>query len=127
MAPTFGGHGFVRRGSSAARSTTAAPAAKRLDPRRVRNEFRGNDFRDAELLDVAFIAGVDMHLQRFPEDELHVRIEDFRRHVQKARSEVEQWDERGRDKHVAVARGWTPRIKASDRLQARVWDLLEHI
>jgi len=44
----------------------SAPEAKRLDPPRRRNEFRGNDFRDAELLDVAFVAGVDMALQRFP-------------------------------------------------------------
>ena len=122
--------------------TPSGPEAKRLDPRRMRNEFRGNDFRDAEMLDVAFVAGVDMRLQRFPEDELHVRIEDFRRRLQKARSEIEQWYERDRgpalamltalavrwrDQDVVVARRWTPRIKASDRLQARVWDLLEHI
>src|SRR3979409_519704 len=118
----------------------SGPEAKRLDPRRMRNEFRGNDFRDAELLDVAFVAGVDMDLQRFPDDELHVRIEDFRRRLQKARAEVDRWYERDRgpalamltglavrwrDQDVVVARRWTPRIKASDRLQARGWDLLE--
>src|ERR1700704_874336 len=76
--------------------TPSGPEAKRLDPRRVRNDFRGNDFRDAELLDVAFVAGVDMDLQRFPDDELHVRIEDFRRRLQKARAEIDKWYERDR-------------------------------
>jgi hypothetical protein len=117
--------------------------AKRLDPLRRRNEFRGNDFRDAELIDVVFIAGIDMDRQRFPEDdELYVRIDGFRRRVAKARAQIKQWYERERapalvmlatllarwrDQNVVVARRWTPRIKASDRVQARVWDLLEHI
>jgi hypothetical protein len=117
--------------------------SKRLDPLRRRNEFRGNDFRDAELIDVVFIAGIDMDRQRFPEDdELYVRIDGFRRRVAKARAQIKQWYEserapalvvlaalvaRWRDQDVVVARRWTPRIKASDRVQARVWDLLEHI
>jgi len=117
--------------------------AKRLDPPRRRNEFRGNDFRDAELIDVVFIAGIDMDRQRFPEDDdLYVRIDRFARRVAKARREIKQWYERERapalamltalaarwrDQDVVVARRWTPRIRASDRVQARVWDLLEHI
>jgi hypothetical protein len=120
----------------------SGPEAKRLDPRRRRNEFRGNDFRDAELLDAAFVGGIDMDVQRFPEDDLHVRVEGFRRRLAKARVEVKDWYERERapalvmlatlaarwrDQDVVVARRWTPRIKASDRVQARVWALLEHI
>ncbi len=116
--------------------------AKRLDLPRRRNEFRGNDFRDADLLDVAFVAGVDMDRQRFPDDELHVRVDGFQRRLAKARAEVRQWYERERapalamlttlaarwrDQDVVVARRWTPRIRASDRVQARVWALLEHI
>jgi hypothetical protein len=116
--------------------------AKRLDPPRRRNEFRANDFRDAELIDVAFVDGVDMDRQRFPDDELHVRVERFRQRLPKARTEIKAWYERERapalamlatletrwrDQDVVVARRWTPRIKASDRVQARVWDLLEHI
>ena len=116
--------------------------AKRLDPPRRRNEFRGNDFRDAELIDVAFANGIDMDRQRFPEDELHVRVENFQRRLPKARAEIKQWYERERapalamlkalearwvDQDIVVARRWTPRIKAPDRVQARVWDRLEHI
>jgi len=118
------------------------PEAKRLDPPRRRNEFRGNDFRDAELLDVAFVAGIDMTLQRFPDDELHVRVEGFQRGLGKARTDIKSWYERDRvpamamlatlesrwrDQDIVVARRWTLRIKAPDRVQARVWELLEHI
>jgi uncharacterized protein YjbI with pentapeptide repeats len=122
----------------------APPSAvtKQLDPPRRRNEFRANDFRDAELLDVAFVDGVDMDRQRFPEDELHVRVERFQRRLPKARAEIKQWydrerapalamlatlEARWRDQDIVVARRWTPRIKAPDRVQARVWELLEHI
>jgi hypothetical protein len=122
----------------------APPSAevKRMDPPRRRNEFRANDFRDAELLDVAFADGVDMDLQRFPDDELHVRVERFRRQLPRARGEIRKWYERERapalamlatlearwrDQDVVVARRWTPRIKAPDRVQGRVWELLEHI
>lgn len=122
--------------------TPSGPEAKRLDPPRKRNEFRGNDFRDAELIDVAFVAGIEMDRQRFPDDELHVRIDTFQRRLAKARAEVRAWYERERepalvmlgelatrwrDQDTVVARRWTPRIKASDRVQARVWELLEHI
>jgi hypothetical protein len=34
---------------------------------------------------------------------------------------------RWRDQDIVVARRWTPRIKAPDRVQARVWELLETI
>jgi uncharacterized protein YjbI with pentapeptide repeats len=120
----------------------SGPEAKRLDPPRRRNEFRGNDFRDVEMLDLVFVAGIDMDRQRFPEDDMHVTIEGFQRRLAKARAEVKQWYDRERapaqamlatlaarwrDQDVVVARRWTPRIKASDRVQARVWDLLEQI
>lgn len=122
--------------------TPSSAQAKRMDPPRRRNEFRANDFRDAELLDVAFVHGVDMDRQRFPDDELHVRVDAFQRRLPRARAEVKGWydrertpalamlatlEARWRDQDVVVARRWTPRIKAPDRVQARVWELLEHI
>jgi hypothetical protein len=121
----------------------SGPEVKRLDPPRRRNEFHGNDFRDADMIDVVFVAGIEMDRQRFPDDELHVRVERFQRRLAKARDEIRQrWYERERapalamlatlvarwgDQDVVIARRWTPRIKAPDRIQARVWELLEHI
>jgi uncharacterized protein YjbI with pentapeptide repeats len=122
--------------------TPSGADAKQLEPQRRRNEFRGNDFRDADLLDAAFVYGIDMDRQRFPDDDLHVRVESFPRRLPKARGEVKRWYERERapalamlaalearwrDQDIVVARRWTPRIKAPDRVQARVWELLEHI
>jgi hypothetical protein len=122
--------------------TPSGTETTHLDPPRRRNEFRGNDFRDAELFDVAFVAGIEMDRQRFPDDELHVRVDAFQRRLAKARTEIKVWYERERepalvmlaalaarwrDQDTVVARRWTPRIKASDRVQARVWELLEHI
>lgn len=122
--------------------TPSSEQAKQMDPPRRRNEFRANDFRDAELLDVAFVHGVDMDRQRFPEDDLHVRVERFQRRLPKARGEINKWYERERapalamlaalearwrDQDIVVARRWTPRLKAPDRVQARVWELLEHV
>jgi hypothetical protein len=119
-----------------------ARGGERLDPPRKRNEFRGNDFRDAELVDAAFASGIDMDQQRFPDDELHVRVDGFLKRLSKARADIRNWYERDRlpalamlatlaerwrDQDVVIARRWTPRIKASDRVQARVWELLEHI
>ena len=89
-------------------------------------------------MDVAFVAGIDMTLQRFPDDELHVRVDGFKRRIAKARNEIKNWYDRERmpamamlamlearwpDQDIVVARRWTPRIKAPDRVQARVWEL----
>jgi hypothetical protein len=124
------------------RGAPSAAEVKGLDPPRRHNEFHGNDFRDAELLDVAFVAGIEMARQRFPDDDLHVRVEGFHRRLAKARAEIKQWYERERapalvmlatlearwrDQDVVVARRWTPRMKVPDRVQARVWELLEYI
>ena len=113
-----------------------------LDPPRTRNEFRGNDFRDAELGDVAFIEGIDIDRQRWPIDELHVRVDHFHKRLRKARSEVIKWYERDRGPALAmlselatrwrgqetvVARRWTPRLATPVRVQARLWALLERV
>ncbi len=119
------------------------PTAPRpLDPPRERNEFRGNDFRDAELGVVAFVAGIDMDAQRWPADEMHIRVDRFHRRLAKARAEILMWYPRDRtpalamiaelatrwrDQEVVVARRWTKRGAAPVRVQARVWALIERV
>lgn len=46
----------------------SVPREDRRFVRRSRNEFRGNDFRDMTLIDVAFRSGIDLSLQRLPTD-----------------------------------------------------------
>lgn len=55
------------------------------------NEFVGNDFREADLDDVAFRLGVDLDAQLLPEGHEYVRIRDVPSHVKEARREVRHW------------------------------------
>lgn len=43
---------------------------------RLRNEFRGKNFRDADLFDVDFRKGIDLSLQRLPDKPQYVYLPD---------------------------------------------------
>lgn len=62
------------------------------DPRvllgRERNEFHGNDFSGAELLDVGFRTGIDLTKQRLPSGPDYLYIPDGERTFHRARSEA---------------------------------------
>lgn len=62
------------------------------------NEFVGNDFRDADLDDVAFRLGVDLDAQLLPEGHEYVRIRDVPSRVTEACREVRHWP----DRHAAL-------------------------
>lgn len=49
-----------------------------------RNEFRGNDFRDCDLVDVAFRFGIDLDAQLLPEGPEYVRLRDLPTRLRKA-------------------------------------------
>ena len=109
--------------------------------RRERNDFRGNDFLDADLDGVTFVGGIDLDEQRLPaSDEIVVRVDRFERRIANARREVRRWDypeERDaalamldalRRRHHGQSEVIAARISAngpSRRVQVRVWDLLE--
>jgi hypothetical protein len=61
--------------------------------RRRRNEFRGNDFSQAELIDTLFVGGIDLDLQRLPEREPYFRLDGARDRVRHAVRELDR-DER---------------------------------
>lgn len=48
---------------------------------RKKNDFRGNDFSDAVLLDVGFRKGIDLSLQRLPTGADYIYVEDGERFV----------------------------------------------
>ena len=123
---------FMGRSLATERAPAAAP--------RPHNEFRGNDFRDAELVDTVFTYGIDLGAQRWPASDRYVRADRFTRRLARARKELGSWDDpaeraAGRAMCEALALRWreqddvialrvSPAVKASARVQIRVWEAL---
>lgn len=115
-------------------------SANELDPKRSENEFSGNDFRDADLIDVAFLMGIDIGRQRWPEGNEYVRLDRIHQRLTRGRSELltlKNIDER-RDalemiqkmsflymrQNEVVARRVDPDGSAAPEVQTKVWDAL---
>ena len=62
-----------------------------LKPRRTRNEFRGNDFRAAELRDVSFVGGIEIGAQLWPASDEYIRLDRLPERIAQARPIVEAW------------------------------------
>lgn len=60
--------------------------------RRKRNEFAGNDFSEAELIDTTFSAGIDLDAQRLPTGPGYLRINDAQQRIAEARTRIASWD-----------------------------------
>jgi hypothetical protein len=58
------------------RDTVAPPLS------RTQNEFHGNDFSNAKLIDIGFRSGIDLSLQRLPKGDDYIYVEDGRGFVQ---------------------------------------------
>jgi hypothetical protein len=72
-----------------------------LRPPRTTNDFRGNDFRDADIGDVEFLGGVDLSLQRLPEGPQYARIDRTLERIAWARDAVSLWP-KGPDRDEAM-------------------------
>jgi uncharacterized protein YjbI with pentapeptide repeats len=57
-------------------------------PRRRRNEFRGNDFRGATLINTFFVDGIDLDDQKLPQSRDYLRINDASQRIRDARRRV---------------------------------------
>lgn len=106
---------------------------------RTTNEFRGNDFRDADLIWVGF-HGVDLDAQRWPDSDEYAIVTDPRRRIQvaaeRARAALtgDELDQilrelelfrhvHGDEHHVLIRRselGW----QLTPEVQQRLWDYL---
>lgn len=58
---------------------------------RATNEFRGNDFRRAELNDVGFVAGIDLDEQQLPTGEQYVLVPDFHGRIKAVWQVITEW------------------------------------
>lgn len=63
----------------------------RPSARRVRNEFRGNDFSQAELIDVSFRTGIDLTEQQLPTGPDYIYVANAEAALPRVRDEVTRW------------------------------------
>ena len=120
----------------------AGPGSTRIEPVRSRNDFRGNDFRDAQLIDTVFVFGIDLDQQRWPIGDDYVRLDKFHRRLEAGRADILGWEagemrtaglamiqalaQRWQDQREIIALRVSPATKTASRIQTRVWDALEH-
>ena len=114
--------------------------AQRLDPKRATNEFTGNDFSQADLVETIFIQGIRFNEQRWPEGPEWIHVDRFHQRSQRARAAVMRWkDLEGRpdalnmlvrlqtlygEQTEIVCRRIDPRSKVPPATQERVWQVL---
>lgn len=113
-------------------------AAAVIQPKRVRNEFRANDFRQATLVDCSFFDGIDLREQFLPEGPEYVLVDDVVARISAARAKIAKWpDHTAREQALLMLRVLKPETRGQDQLFARrddipapklvrdrVWDLL---
>ena len=71
------------------------PKRHRTHAGRERNEFRDNDFSQAELIDVSFRTGIDLSRQRLPSGKDYLYVQDAESVVDRAYAEVSAWQDDG--------------------------------
>lgn len=59
--------------------------------RRTRNDFYGNDFSEAELIETMFLEGIDLDAQRLPESSEYVRVNDALERIEAVRRQIASW------------------------------------
>lgn len=119
------------------------PDAQNLEPARAANEFRGNDFRQAELVRTAFVNGIDVLGQQWPERQEYLYLDRIHQRITRSHAEIMRWrDMEGRkaalamlqatsvlyarQREVIVRRG-DPPVPTPPEVEARVWDSLERV
>lgn len=109
------------------------------DLKRQTNEFRGNDFREAELIDTSFVHGIDIEAQQWPQVDAYVKLDRIHKRIEKARAAIGSWqDDKARKEASVMLQIYSQDAEHQDGLFARrddvtitpatrdnVWDLLE--
>jgi hypothetical protein len=84
--------------------------------RRDRNEFTGNDFSQADLIDVSFRTGIDLMQQRLPTDDRYVFVADASEAVQRVRAAIAGWqDLPRRQAAITLVRAWESAVAGGQR------------
>ena len=115
-------------------------AGRVVERERKKNEFSGNDFRDADLDHVTFTGGIELRTQRLPRDDRYILLDRFPQRVAHARAEIVRWEVQ--EERIAaqdMLRALTVRFRDQNeifasrmaasgpaaRVQTRVWAELE--
>lgn len=109
-------------------------------PHRTVNEFRGNDFRGVELVDVVFLTGIDVGKQRWPEGDEYIHLDRIHQRLTRGRAEILRWKDleaRGEalqmvqslsflymQQNDVVARRTEPGAATRPEIQRTVWSTL---
>lgn len=119
------------------------PGAADLDLKRTVNEFRGNDFSEAELVDVTFVMGIDIGSQRWPQTKDYVRLDRIHQRLTRARSDILRWKDLERrsdalqmvqslsfvymQQNEVVTRRVEPASQTPADIQELVWETLARV
>ena len=98
--------------------------ATRIQPPRIRNEFRGNDFRDATLVACSFFDGIDLSAQVLPAGDEYILLDRISDRILKVRSEIAGWkDDQAREAALLMLLVIEPETRGQDYFFARREDL----
>jgi uncharacterized protein YjbI with pentapeptide repeats len=114
-----------------------------LVPPRAVNAFRGNDFSEAELIDVAFVMGIDLEKQRWPEGREYIRLDRVHQRLTRGHQEILRWKDLEtrseamsmmrdlsllyRQQNDVIARRSEPRRATAPEVQDKVWATLASV
>jgi hypothetical protein len=106
--------GVVFDGAIPNRSAGGVPMRARLG--RTVNEFRGNDFTEMDLRDVAFRTGIDLSRQHLPLGPDCVLILDAQSALERARAAVALWhDDAARKEAAILLNRWSEDVENGQR------------
>lgn len=114
-----------------------------LLPARTVNAFRGNDFSEVELIDVAFVMGIDIEKQRWPQSREYVRLDRVHQRLTRGHQEILRWKDLEtrseamamlrdlsllyRQQNDVIARRSDPRRATAPEVQDKVWATLASV
>lgn len=84
---------------------TGSPRFYGVDLGRERNEFHGNDFTGAELIEVEFVLGIDLRANRLPTSPDYAYLDRRAERIERARADIARWeDDRERERALLELR-----------------------
>jgi Pentapeptide repeats (8 copies) len=95
-----------------------------LRPPRTVNEFRGNDFSEADLDDVGFVGGIDLDQQILPTGPQYVRLDRAQQRIVRTRQIVASWkaDDVRTEAEILLDAYTDDEISAQGELFANRWE-----